>query len=51
MFRALAKPVNDGTAAEMFETVRLYNQVTEGAEVAWKLALERAFASYMSEGE
>jgi hypothetical protein len=51
MFRAAGKPVNDGTAAEMFETVRLYNQVPEGAEVAWKLALGRDYASYMAEGK
>ena len=49
MFREAAKPVSDETAAEMFETVRLYNQVPEGAEASWKLALGRAYASYSAE--
>ena len=49
MFREAAKPVSHETAAEMFETVRLYNQVPEGAEASWKLALGRAYASYIAE--
>jgi hypothetical protein len=50
MFRQAAKPPTDETAAEMFETVRLYNQVPEGAEASWKLALGRAYASCSAEG-
>ncbi len=51
MFREAAKPASDETAAELLETVRLYNQVPEGAEAFWKLALGRAYASYSAEGE
>jgi hypothetical protein len=50
MYRQAAKPVSDQTAAEMFETVRLYNQVPEGAETSWKAALGRAYGSYKAEG-
>jgi hypothetical protein len=50
MFRQAAKPPTDETAAEILETVRLYNQVPEGAEASWKLALGRAYASYSAEG-
>ncbi len=50
MFRQAAKPPTDETAAEILETVRLYNQVPEGAETSWKLALGRAYASYSAEG-
>ena len=49
LFREAAKPATDETAAEMFETVRLYNRVPEGAEASWKLALGRAYASYRAE--
>ncbi len=50
MFRQAAKPPTDETAADIFETVRLYNQVPDGAEASWKLALGRAYASYSAEG-
>jgi hypothetical protein len=50
MFRQEGKPPTDETTAEIFETVRLYNQVPEGAEAAWKLALGRAYASCSAEG-
>ncbi len=50
MFRQAAKPATEETAAEMFETVRLYNHVPEGTEASWKLALGRAYASYRAEG-
>ena len=50
LFRQAAKPITDETAAEMFKSVRLYNQVPEGAETSWKLALARAYASYSAEG-
>ncbi len=50
LFRQAAKPLSDETIAEMFETVRVYNQVPEGADVSWKLALGRAYASYLAEG-
>lgn len=49
LFRQAAKPATDETAAEMLETVRLYNRVPEGAEASWKLALGRAYASYSAE--
>ncbi len=51
MFREAGKPVGDETAAEMFETVRLYNQVPEGAEASWKIALASAYAAYVVEEE
>jgi len=50
MFRQAAKPPTDETAAHIFETVQLYNQVPEGAEASWKSALGRAYASYSAEG-
>lgn len=49
LFRQAAKPATDETAAEMFETARLYNRVPEGTEASWKLALGRAYASYSAE--
>ncbi len=49
LFRQAAKPATDETAAEMFETVRLYNRVPEGTEASWTLALGRAYASYSAE--
>ncbi len=49
MFRESGKPAVDGTAAELLETVRLYNQIPEGEEASWKLALGREYASYCAE--
>jgi len=49
MFRQAAKPAVDETAAEMIETVRLYNRIPEGEEALWKLALGREYASYCAE--
>jgi uncharacterized metal-binding protein len=49
MFRQAAKPAVDATAAEMLETVRLYNRIPEGEEAFWKLALGREYASYCAE--
>ena len=49
MFHQAAKPAADATAAEMLETVRLYNQIPGGDEAAWKLALAREYASYCAE--
>lgn len=49
MFRQAAKPAVDATAAEMLETVRLYNRIPEGEEALWKLALGREYASYCAE--
>ncbi len=49
MFREAGKPAADGTAAEMLETVRLYNQIPEGDDASWKLALGREYASYCGE--
>jgi len=49
MFRQAAKPAVDETAAEMLETVRLYNQIPEDEEASWKLALGREYASYCAE--
>ncbi len=49
MFHQAAKPALDETAAEMLETVRLYNRVPEGEEASWKLALGREYASYCAE--
>ena len=49
MFCQAAKPpTRDGRGDT--QTVRLYNQVPEGAEASWKLALGRAYASYSAEG-
>jgi hypothetical protein len=50
MFREAGKPAIDETAAEMLETARLYNQIPEGEDAAWKLALGREYASYCAEG-
>jgi hypothetical protein len=49
MFRRAGKPVGAATAAEMLETVRLYNSIPEGEETAWKLALGREYALYRAE--
>jgi uncharacterized metal-binding protein len=49
MFRQAAKPAVDETAAEMLETVRLYNRIPGGEETSWKLALGREYASYCAE--
>ncbi len=49
MFRQAAKPAVDETAVEMLETVRFYNQIPEGEEASWKLALGREYASYCAE--
>ncbi len=49
MFRQAAKPAVDATAAEMLETVRLYNRIPEGQEASWKLALGREYAAYCAE--
>ncbi len=49
LFRQAAKPATDETAAEILETVRLYNRIPEGAEASWKVALGRAYASYSAE--
>jgi len=49
LFCEAAKPATDETAAEIFEKVRLYNRVPEGAEASWKQALGRAYASYRAE--
>ncbi len=49
-YRQEAKPANDATAAEMLETVRLYNRIPEGEDAAWKQALAREYASFCSEG-
>jgi hypothetical protein len=49
MFRQAAKPAIDATAAEMLETVRLYNRIPEGDEASWKRALGREYASYCEE--
>jgi hypothetical protein len=48
-FRQAAKPVADSTAAEMLETVRLYNHIPEGEDAAWKRALGAEYASYCAE--
>jgi hypothetical protein len=50
MFREAGKPAIDETAAEMLETVRLYNEIPEGEDASWKLALDREYASYCAEG-
>ncbi|MBZ5500432.1 MAG: putative zinc-binding protein [Acidobacteriia bacterium] len=50
MFREAGKPAIDETAAEMLETVRLYNQIPEGEDASWKLVLGREYASYCAEG-
>ena len=50
MFRQAARPVTDATAAEMLETVRLYNYIPEGEDAAWKRALGGEYASYCAEG-
>ena len=50
MFRQARKPAIDETAAEMLETVRLYNEVPAGEDASWKLALGREYASYCTEG-
>ncbi len=49
LFRQSAKPAADATVAEMLETVRLYNQIPEGQEASWKLALGREYAAYCAE--
>jgi len=49
MFRQAAKPAVDATAAEMLETVRLYNHIPEGEDASWKLALGCEYASYCAE--
>ncbi len=47
MFRKDARPVGDATASELLENVRLYNQIPEGDEASWKLALGREYASFL----
>ncbi len=49
-FRQAEKPAVEATAAEMLETVRLYNRIPEGEDAAWKEVLAREYASYCSEG-
>jgi hypothetical protein len=49
MFREAGRPAIDETAAEMLETVRLYNQIPEGEDASWKLGLGREYASYCAE--
>jgi hypothetical protein len=49
-FRNAKKPAGNAAAAEMLETVRLYNQIREGEESAWKRALAAEYASYCAEG-
>jgi len=49
-FRQAGKPADDATAAEMLETVRLYNQIPNGEEDHWKRALGSEYASYCAEG-
>ncbi|HYK89841.1 MAG TPA: putative zinc-binding protein [Acidobacteriota bacterium] len=49
-FRQDAKPVTDATAAELLETVRLYNRIPECEDAAWKQALGQEYASYCAEG-
>ena len=46
MFRKAQKPAIDKTAAEMLETIRLYNRIPEGEEDSWKLALSHEYASF-----
>ncbi len=48
-FRKAAKPAVSKTAAEMLETVRIYNQIPEGEDADWQQALDRAYASYCAE--
>ncbi len=50
MFRKDARPVDDTTAAELLENVRLYNRISRGEEASWKQALGREYASYCREG-
>ncbi len=50
LFRRKAKPVTEATAAEMLETVRLYNPIPEGEDASWKRALDREYASYCDGG-
>ncbi len=50
MFRESGKPAIDETAAEMLETVRLYNQVPEDEDASWMRVLGREYASYCAEG-
>ncbi len=49
-FRHAAKPADSETAAEMLETVRIYNRIPEGDDADWKQALARAYASYCAKG-
>jgi len=50
IFRRAEKPAGDTTAAELLETVRLYNRIPEGEDAAWQRALSREYASYCAEG-
>ncbi len=49
-FHQETKPANDATAAEMLETVRLYNRIPEGEDAAWKEVLGREYATFCAEG-
>ncbi len=50
MYRQTTKPTDETTASEMLETVRLYNRIPVGEEAAWKAALGREYALFLSEG-
>ena len=49
LFRQAAKPPSEEVVTEILETVRIYNQVPEGAVASWKLALGRTYVSYVAE--
>ena len=45
-FREEGRAPDEGTARDLLETVRIYNQVPRGAETRWREAILRAYAAH-----
>lgn len=50
-YRQQGKPADAATAAELMETVRLYNPVPEADQAAWREAILREYARILAAGQ
>jgi uncharacterized metal-binding protein len=49
-FREMGKPADQGTAGDLMEAVKLYNQVPDGEEAGWREAVLREYALFSAAG-